>query len=175
MRNAIKFDGTEAWRYDSTYNRYRISAKALYNSKINKQANILCNYFKYDLIDSNKKTGVVQDVSSSEWYFHISDKDLNGKTFKEWVIEKYNEGSPLTVEYDILDEKLDLYIEEYTEEQQAVYNKLQKLLLYKHYNYIECLDEVNCKMKLTYRPDKFLSLQNQIDEIKAQMATQVAE
>ncbi len=166
MRNTVIFDGTEAWYYDSTYNRYHISAKALYNSKVSKQANILCNYFKYDLTDINKKFGVVEDVSSSEWYFHISDSDLNGKTFKEWVAEKYEQGNPLEVEYDILDEKLDLYVEEYTEEQQAVYNKLQKLLLYKHYNYIECIDEVNCKMKLTYRPDKLLSLEARIEALE---------
>ena len=46
-----------------------------------------------------------------------------------------------------------------------MYNELQKLLLYKGYNYITCIDETKCRMKLTYRPDnnsKIKSLEERI-------------
>lgn len=109
----------------------------------------------------NFRNGTVKD----RVYF----KNKAFTTAQDW--SNFFENNEVILEYESTEET----IEEYTEEQQAVYNKLQKLLLYKHYNYIECIDEVNCKMKLTYRPDKFLLLQNQIDEIKTQMATNVAE
>ena len=76
--------------------------------------------------------------------------------------KKYFQDNNMIVEYNLENEE----IEKYTEEQQAVYNKLQKLLLYKHYNYIECIDEVNCKMKLTYRPDRLLSLEARIEALE---------
>lgn len=137
----------------------------------------LCTHFKNahneNIIGNTDARDKLQD---NEFNFrNASQKDrvyFKNKAFEtieDWT--NFFANNDVLIEYDSIEET----IEEYTEEQQAVYNKLQKLLLYKHYNYIECIDEVNCKMKLTYRPDKYLSLQNQIDEIKAQMATQVAE
>lgn len=97
------------------------------------------------------------------------DKFTTIEEAKAWLAEQYANNNAVIIEYESSEE----IVEAYTEEQQAVYNKLQKLLLYKHYNSITCTDEVNCEMKLTYRPDKILSLQNQIDEIKAQMTSEV--
>lgn len=73
-------------------------------------------------------------------------------------VKKYFQDNNMIVEYNLESEE----IEQYTEEQQIVYNKLQKLLLYKHCNYITCEDETSCKMKLTYRPDKILDLEERI-------------
>lgn len=141
-RNTVSFNGTENWKYDSTYNRWHIAALVLYNSVVGAgKAELQCNYFKYS--NSVNDLTRISDASSSEWYFYIEDKYLNGKTFPEWIQEKYEEGKPLIVEYNILEEKQSKYVEPYTPEQQTVYDLLQKVALYNGVNNIFSSNELS--------------------------------
>ena len=77
-RNTVSFNGTENWKYDSTYNRWHIAALVLYNSVVGAgKAELQCNYFKYS--NSTQDLNKISDASSSDWYFYIEDKYLNGK------------------------------------------------------------------------------------------------
>lgn len=85
------------------------------------------------------------------------DKFTTIEEAKAWLAEQYANNNAVIIEYESTEET----IEAYTEEQQTVYNKLQKLLLYKHYNSIACTDEVSCKMKLSYTAEEATIVQNQ--------------
>ncbi len=66
-------------------------------------------------------------------------------------------------------------IEEYTEEQQNVYNELQNVLLYQGYNYISSEDEVSPIMQAIYVVDinsKFVEVTNQLSSINKLLSTQ---
>lgn len=90
------------------------------------------------------------------------DKFTTIEETKAWLAEQYANNNAVIIEYESTEET----IEAYTEEQQTVYNKLQKLLLYKHYNSIVCTDEVSCKMKLKYRPDKYMNLKARLEVLE---------
>ena len=152
-RNTVSFNGTENWKYDSTYNRWHIAALVLYNSVVGAgKAELQCNYFKYS--NSTQDLNKISDASSSDWYFYIEDKYLNGKTFPEWIQEKYEEGKPLIVEYDILEEKQSKYVEPYTEEQQKVYNEIVNTAkTYKTVTNIFSTNEVSPVFEVNYRKD----------------------
>lgn len=140
-RNTVSFNGTENWKYDSTYNRWHIAALVLYNSVVGAgKAELQCNYFKYS--NSTQDLNKISDASSSDWYFYIEDKYLDGKTFPEWLQEKNSEGNPLTVEYNIVENKLNEYVEAYTLEQQTIYNLMQNVALYEGINNIFCTNEI---------------------------------
>lgn len=152
-RNTVSFNGTENWKYDSTYNRWHIAALVLYNSVVGAgKAELQCNYFKYS--NSTQDLNKISDASSSDWYFYIEDKYLNGKTFPEWLQEKNSEGKPLTVEYNIVENKLNEYVEAYTDEQKQVYDELVKTAKsYKTVTNIFSTNEVSPKFEVEYRQD----------------------
>ena len=102
----------------------------------NKNMEGLCSHFR-----NAKNNLVVNNVTANEYlkdnefcFRNASEKDRvyfknsNLKTLEDWT--NFFANNDILIEYDSIEET----IEEYTEEQQAVYNKLQKLLLYKHYN-----------------------------------------
>lgn len=152
-RNTVSFNGTENWKYDSTYNRWHIAALVLYNSVVGAgKAELQCNYFKYS--NSTQDLNKISDASSSDWYFYIEDKYLDGKTFPEWLQEKNSEGNPLTVEYNIVENKLNEYVEAYTDEQKQVYDELVKTAkTYKTVTNIFSTNEVSPKFEVEYRQD----------------------
>ena len=142
VRNTVVLTGKENWQYDSTLKRWHIPAKTLYNSVVGAgKANLICNYFKYS--NNAKELNIISDASSTEWYFYVDESELNGKTFPEWIQEKYEEGKPLIVEYNILEEKQSKYVEPYTPEQQTVYDLLQKVALYNGVNNIFSSNELS--------------------------------
>lgn len=116
--------------------------------------NALCSHFKNaenETITTNNQANA--NLQDNEFNFRMGDtkdriyfKNSAFTTLEDWQ-NFFNENEVL-VEYKCIE-----YVEPYTEEQQPVHNELQKLLLYKGYNHITCIDETKCKMKLTYIPD----------------------
>lgn len=121
----------------------------------------MCTYYKafsksseIDTVNGIYLINTVNVIITDLRYTNVAD-------FKAELARLKTNNEAVVVEIEFAN-KEDEEIEVYTEEQQNVYNKLQKLLLYKHYNSITCTDEVSCKMKLAYRPDKFLSLEKRV-------------
>ena len=130
----------------------------------------LCSHFKNaenETITTNNQANA--NLQDNEFNFRMGDtkdriyfKNSAFTTLEDWQ-NFFNENEVL-VEYECTE-----YTEAYTEEQQAVYNELQRLLLYKGYNYITCIDETKCKLKLTYRPDnnsKIKSLEERVSALE---------
>lgn len=168
-RNTVSFNGTENWKYDSTYNRWHIAALVLYNSVVGAgKAELQCNYFKYS--NSTQDLNKISDASSSDWYFYIEDKYLNGKTFPEWLQEKNSEGNPLTVEYNIVENKLNEYVEAYTDEQKQVYDEIVKTAkTYKTVTNIFSTNEVSPKFEVNYRRDIDTYIDNKLANVNEQI------
>ena len=168
-RNTVSFNGTENWKYDSTYNRWHIAALVLYNSVVGAgKAELQCNYFKYS--NSTQDLNKISDASSSDWYFYIEDKYLNGKTFPEWLQEKNSEGKPLTVEYNIVENKLNEYVEAYTDEQKQVYDELVKTAKsYKTVTNIFSTNEISPKFEVNYRRDIDTYIDNKLANVNEQI------
>ena len=162
VRKRIILNGTENWQITTTNDLKRFYLSASNTVSDNETINCICSHYHgISRSDMNTSNGDVISVTGS--FINILSKNISAlEEFKAYLAEQYTNNTPVVVEYNLENEE----IEEYTEEQQAVYNKLQKLLLYKHYNYIECIDEVNCKMKLTYRPDKYLSLEERVKALE---------
>ena len=168
-KQTIIFDGTEniiiAYN-DETIDSFRIAISDKYNQMLGYQTDDKCSHFKN--LGHTPAWGRQANTFalSSEGYLYIFfEKNVITSEIeaKNWITEQYNNGTPLTAEGTLEEE----HIEPYTEEQQAVYNELQKLLLYKGYNYIACIDETKCKMKFTYRPDNNIKIKSLEERVAA--------
>ena len=127
----------------------------------------LCTHFKNAEDETITVNGAAANLEDGEFNFRagttkdrIYFKNSAFTTSTDWR-NFFNENEVL-LEYECTE-----YIEAYTEEQQAVYNELQRLILYKGYNYITCIDETKCKMKLTYRPDNNVKIKSLEERIAA--------
>lgn len=170
VRKQAVINGTEEnWLYFSADAKWARPYLMISDKKLgegdNRNDTVLCNKMKCvswstGRAASNNDYGVFTYSGDRRISFLIKKEEMSSLDVAG--AKKYFQNNNMIVEYNLENEE----IEEYTEEQQAVYNKLQKLLLYKHYNYIECIDEVNCKMKLTYRPDMLLSLEARIETLE---------
>lgn len=153
VRKSISYNGTENWTKGSypTGNSTQFSI-----NKPNDIQNLgLCSHFT----TNNEENGMALGTMIN-FYPSIETGLTTVELFKQWLAEQNTAGKTVTLEYECTE-----YTEAYTQEQQAVYNELQKLLLYKGYNYITCTDETKCKMKLTYRQDnnsKIKSLEERV-------------
>ena len=169
VKQTCVFDGTEniiiAYN-DETIDSFRIAINSKYNQMLGYQIDDKCSHFKN--LGHTPAWGRQANTFalSSEGYLYIffeKNKITSETEAKNWIAEQYNNGTPLTAEGTLEEE----YVESYTEEQQAVYNELKNLILYKGYNYITCIDETKCKMKLTYRPDNNIKIKSLEERIAA--------
>ena len=169
-KQTIIFDGDENVAIynvtDENFNNYSIGIHSYYKKMLSYQADDKCSHF-INLGHSPSWGREANKFALSTNYFLYLMFPKNVMTsvdeVKNWIIEQYNNGIPLTAEGTLEEE----HIEPYTEEQQAVYNELQRLILYKGYNYITCIDETKCKMKLTYRPDNNVKIKSLEERIAA--------
>lgn len=172
-KQTIVFDGTEnvlSGYLDETIDSFRIVISGKYNQMLSYQTDDKCSHFKN--LGHTPAWGRQANTFalSSEGYLYIffeKNKITSETEAKNWIAEQYNNGTPLTAEGTLEEE----YVESYTEEQQAVYNELKNLILYKGYNYITCTDETKCKMQLTYRPDnnsKIKSLEERVAALESE-------
>lgn len=169
VKQTCVFDGTEniiiAYN-DETIDSFRIAINSKYNQTLSYQTDDKCSHFKN--LGHTPAWGRQANTFalSSEGYLYIffeKNKITSETEAKNWITEQYNNGTPLTAEGTLEEE----YVESYTEEQQAVYNELQRLILYKGYNYITCTDETKCKMQLTYRPDNNIKIKSLEERVAA--------
>lgn len=169
VKQTCVFDGTEniiiAYN-DETIDSFRIAINSKYNQMLGYQIDDKCSHFKN--LGHTPAWGRQANTFalSSEGYLYIffeKNKITSETEAKNWITEQYNNGTPLTAEGTLEEE----YVEPYTEEQQAAHNELQKLLLYKGYNYIACIDETKCKMQLTYRPDNNIKIKSLEERVTA--------
>ena len=87
-------------------------------------------------------------------------------------VKKYFQANNMEIEYTLSEET----IEEYTEEQQNVYNELKNLLYYQGYNYISSQDETSPTMQAFYIVDintKLASISSRLTNIES--STEVSE
>lgn len=179
-RKTIVFDGTEAWFKSSTalVNRFGLTTSKVNNFKGINSDNTLCTHFKYD--ERNRITiNAYHFLNSNALYF---DTDMeNVTTLEEWksyLAEQYANGTPVTLEYGLVEE----IVEEYTEEQQEAYNKLKQLYSYEDVTHITCENDITCNFNVEHFKDYNILRQNdkqelqaQIDEIKASLTSEVSE
>ena len=127
----------------------------------------LCSHFKNANDESITANGAAETkLQDGQFNFRAGNvkdrvyfKNSKFKTLTDW--QNFFANNDVILEFNAITEE----VEPYTEEQQAVYNELQRLILYKGYNYITCIDETKCKIKLTYRPDnnsKIKSLEERV-------------
>ena len=153
-KQTITFNGTEDWALNTVSSSTQIKtiSFAYYAPNLKpsdtEEDICLCNLLKAGL--TSQLYAVDKEslwINANYIYIRINRDRL--ETEDVAGLKKYLSKHNMTVEYPVVTE----IIESYTQEQQTVHNELQKLLLYKGYNYIACIDETKCKMKLTYRPD----------------------
>ena len=169
VKQTCVFDGTEnvlSAYLDETIDSFRIAINSKYNQMLSYQTDDKCSHFKN--LGHTPAWGRQANTFalSSEGYLYIffeKNKITSETEAKNWIAEQYNNGTPLTAEGTLEEE----YVESYTEEQQAVYNELKNLILYKGYNYITCTDETKCKMQLTYRPDNNIKIKSLEERVAA--------
>lgn len=171
-KQTIVFDGDETVIvYDLTdeaFNNYSVGIHSYYKKMLSYQADDKCSHFiNLGHTPSWGRQANTFALSTEYRIYLMFPKNVmtSADEVKSWITEQYNNGIPLTAEGTLEEE----YVEPYTEEQQAAYNELQNLLLYKGYNYITCTDETKCKLQLTYRPDnnsKIKSLEERVSALE---------
>ena len=102
--------------------------------------------------------------------FGITAEDTDEQ--KETKLKNYLQENNIVAEMDLSEE----VVEEYTEEQQNVYNELKNLLYYQGYNYINSQDETSPIMQAFYIVDintKLASISSRLTNIES--STEVSE
>lgn len=147
-RKQIELTGTKSWFFTSNcvYTNAIINSvkKPSSNSEI---ADVLCNIYLKDSLNNcynnvnNKRISI-----NSQGFVYIYDTDF--KTADEWkayLVQQKANGTPIMIEYDLEEEE----IEEYNEEQKAVYNEIIKTAKsYKDTTHIFSTDELSCNFEV---------------------------
>lgn len=166
MRKQIVLNGTENWlAAPSAQTCFGIYLNNYVTDIKNNLTTLNCISTHFKAIDFNNRFAQSNTVAGRTYAIILTfdlDKIKTLEEAKAWLAEQYANNHAVIIEYESSEET----IEAYTEEQQIVYNKLQKLLLYKYYNNITCTDETKCKMKLTYRPDMYMSLEERVKALE---------
>ena len=114
-RKQIVLDGTESWGlYDNNNHIFCIAINNI------KRSLCKCSHFK----------GIESGLTSTDYVclvndygIYINNKNITGiENWKEYLLEQYANGTPLTVEYDLAEEEIDPY----TPKQQTVHDETKK-------------------------------------------------
>lgn len=119
--------------------------------------NILSTHFKCDTTvyyDSQAQVGICGNARNVNIYIRVNGNITIDK-FKTWLATQYANGTPVIIEYELLEEE----IIPYTEAQQEAYNQLQKLKLYKGQNTMFSLE--GSIINLKYLEDTDEKVENQ--------------
>ena len=111
-------DGTENWQLNASNTFIIVDFH-------NMQSNVgLCSHYK---MATEGVINVDYGFVISPKNIYIKDKDINTvEEFKTYLTQQKTNGTPVILEYGLAEEE----IEQYTEEQQEAYNKLQNVLSY---------------------------------------------
>jgi len=162
-RKTIVFDGTENWSL--FFSTQGIFTRSLSNVAVNSATtkNVISNYFigtnrnyiRYNLATADNL------ISCFGAELTIANKSITtAADFKAWVAEKYANGTPLTIEYELA-EPIET---EFTEAQRTAKAQIDKLYSYKGTTYITS----NANLDVTYRKDLETIIDNLSNAIVAQ-------
>lgn len=157
-RTQIELNGTENFLigFDSIGNGFkRFSCSGLTGMKNGADNHIICSHFiqvPYSQTEPNTRNKECIASAAGTNYrimFVVNSEDFTtDQDFKNWLTEEHEAGTPVKIEYELSEENE--IVEEYTAEQQAVYNKLKKYTLKKGINNIFSTDDISPIFKLTY-------------------------
>lgn len=150
-RITIIFDGTESsWAVNTNatnegYSHFRYNNYPNLNVESSSTA-LLCSHFKQNPVSAGN---YINDTSGSNILYIGIDNNIIGVTdsddnstkltkWKNWLATQYENGTPVTIETRLREEK----IEPYTLEQQTIYNLMQNVALYEGINNIFCTNEI---------------------------------
>lgn len=155
----ISFDGTEnswsdQWSQSDTDARkfFSLQIKSIKNDTKNRQA--ICNFFKYTNSNIQSKTVDItafhfnNGANFSDFIYFKIEKfllptpDLAG--WKKLLVQLKENNTPLTVQYELGEEKL----EEFTEEERNTYEQLQNIQLFEGKNYINAIDNIEERFRI---------------------------
>ena len=147
-------------------NRYRYA-----NVPASKNYDGLCSHFKY-VGNYNLDEEHIYVTNTGGLYMFISKNKISTvEQLKAYLSEQKINGTPVTFEYEPLEEE----IEPYTEEQQAVYDEIKKTVhSYKDVTNIFSTDETSAIFNVEAKRDiqtQNDNLQSQINEIKELLST----
>lgn len=164
-RKQIILDGTETIRIYNWSTPHENTTIFEVGNIISKKSDSikLCNYFKTvknTTENLNKDEEYCLSVITGAVWFSVSNEIATTvEQFENWLAQKKQEGKPLIIEYDLLEEE----IEEYTEEQQEAYNQLQNITLYKDTTNIFSVNNISPSFKVQYKnTTKYLDFNNNI-------------
>ena len=155
-RTQVVLTGNEDWVLTSTSNQiitkrfsYKISPPIM---KMNSQENALCSHFA----NVNDATEDIESIyyAALDGITYIAlrlnvNKATTLEQFKAYLSEQYSNGTPVTVEYELSEEK----IIPYTEVQQEAWDKIEQLHTYK--NVINIFSDA--ELDIVYARDNGLS------------------
>ena len=178
-REGRTVNGTESnWTYYSANADWARPYFQITNKKTGEDdntANVVCNKMKSVSWEEGRNAsintyGVFSYSGDKRICFLVKKEEL--ETQDTEGVKKYFQANNMEIEYNLSEET----IEEYTEEQQNVYNELKNLLYYQGYNYISSQDETSPIMQAFYIVDmntKLASISSRLTNIES--STEVAQ
>ena len=166
-RGQVVLTGNETgWNYNSAQNAFWIKNTEISNCKNEAHAK-LCNYFPYSSSSFNvaEINTLCENSNSTNLMFTFKVDTSVASDLTKWkafLSERYANGKPVIVEYDLAEEE----IEAYTPEQQVVHNEIKKTAhSYGEQTHIFCTDETSLIFDVEAKADiqaMFNNLQAQI-------------
>ena len=157
-KKQIELDGTESWVLElekEGYSTFKLNlTEEIKNVGNETKLDILSNYFKRKDVHSSEEEGVFHIGDSI--YISYTTKTLDA--FKAFLASKKTEGKPVVVEYEREEE----IVEEYNQEQDDAYNKLQEVKAYKP---ITNIYTEEAKMSVSYIADTKTYIDNRIEAL----------
>lgn len=128
VRKQIELVGTENWSLTARDNYYAFWLIYRDIGMVDKANFKICNYFMYEnqVFNVAKINTICENRGSPNMIIFKVDFCKTVKEWKNWIIQKKQEGTPVIVEYELAEE----VIEPYTEEQQEAYNQINSLYSY---------------------------------------------
>ncbi len=138
-KKTIIINGTENISYEN--NMILIKETGLNQKKYEDGGKCISNYFKY--VSPNSGNGIW--IGNATPILIKDSKFTSATSFITWAKARYEEGTPLKIEYELAEE----IITPLTAEQQNVIDNIE---LFEGYNQINSLDEFDFEMKIIYTP-----------------------
>lgn len=161
-RKQIELDGTETV-IDSGYNETTHHFTIRPTDKAFGQTEILSNMF-VNSTEATKVYSVVGNNSNTNITFKMPLEYATVDSFKTFLAQQKQAGTPVIVEYPLSEEE----VEAYTEEQQTAYDQLQNAKTYKT---VTNVFTDNAEVEMNYIADTKTYVDNEINSIKEQLNT----
>ena len=161
-RKQIELDGTETV-IDSGYNETTHHFTIRPTDKAFGQMEILSNMF-VNSTEATKVYSVVGNNSNANITFKMPLEYATVDSFKTFLAQQKQAGTPVIVEYPLSEEE----VEEYTEEQQTQRDQLQNAKTYKT---VTNVFTDNAEVEMNYIADTKTYVDNEINSIKEQLNT----